>query len=489
VTRLRDSAGFTLIEVMIAALILIVGAGAAFSLIDSANRNVTTNQARSGATNLGRELTEFARTTDYDLLQPTSVVTALRKHSRIAGTLAGTQWTVERRNVDYAITTQVCVVDDPKDGFAAAEPANACPKVAAVPGVTAVDINGDDFRRVTYVLSWTARGQKGSATQTALIVNPAGGLGPAIAKFSEPDTQFVTPSGHKISWGGASPLELTTKVPAASVRWSVDNGTSAGDAAPGPSLWGFDWNLGPRVDATSGWVHDGAYLIQAQAYDSRGVPGEGKLVTAYVNRGEPFQVKNFTAGWNETQNVIDLRWDRYEERDLQGYKVYRLNDNKLVCPAPGKELAATCTDADLPAAFTTLGVPVTYKLVALDCSDLKNPSSATCAREGAPAFWTVSKVAATPADPPTGLTATVLDGKPTLSWTAPASAPDGIRFYRIYRDSGTGVADRYDETVTSDPTYVDPDPGATTKHRYWVTAVDNHFNESAPSAYVDSPPV
>ena len=79
--------------------------------------------------------------------------------------------------------------------------------------------------------------------------------------------------------------------------------------------------------------------------------------------------------------------------------------------------------------------------------------------------------------------------KPTLSWTPPVTAPNGIRFYRVYRDSGTTVADRYDETVTADPNYVDPNPGSTTKHRYWVTAVDMSFNESAPSAYVDSPPL
>ena len=69
--------------------------------------------------------------------------------------------------------------------------------------------------------------------------------------------------------------------------------------------------------------------------------------------------------------------------------------------------------------------------------------------------------------------------------------PDGpIRFYRIYRDGNEDppkLDARWDETVTSDPTYVDPDPGATTSHTYWVTAVDQNFNESYPSAAVDSP--
>ena len=60
-TRIPDSSVFPLVEVMIAALILIVGAGAAFTLIDSANRAVSSNSARVGATNLARELTEYAR--------------------------------------------------------------------------------------------------------------------------------------------------------------------------------------------------------------------------------------------------------------------------------------------------------------------------------------------------------------------------------------------------------------------------------------------
>ena len=98
--------------------------------------------------------------------------------------------------------------------------------------------------------------------------------------------------------------------------------------------------------------------------------------------------------------------------------------------------------------------------------------------------------AAPPPDAPTGLTASVVDGKPTLTWTAPATVPDGpIRFYRIYRDTGTSVADRYDETVTNDPNYVDPDPGSTTAHKYWVTAIDKNFNESPVSAPVNSPPL
>jgi hypothetical protein len=131
-----------------------------------------------------------------------------------------------------------------------------------------------------------------------------------------------------------------------------------------------------------------------------------------------------------------------------------------------------------------------YQVFAVDCLVLS--ASACSHRDGeeAPLPLDVQIEPSTAPAAPTGLTASVIDGKPTLSWTAPATVPNGpIRFYRIYRDTGTDASDRYDETVTSDPTYVDPNPGSTTAHKYWVTAIDKNFNESPPSDPVQSPPV
>jgi prepilin-type N-terminal cleavage/methylation domain-containing protein len=480
VTRLRDSSGFSLVEVMIAALILVVGAGAAFSLIDSANRSVTSNAARVGATNLGRELAEYARTTDYDLLQPSQVVSALRQHPRIQGTLSGGDWTIERRGVTYTISTSVCTFDDPKDGLAATAPDNACPTPAAVAGAPA-EVNPDDFRRVTYNVTWEARGRAGKASHSTLVVNPAGGLGPRITDFDEPVAQIT---GDSITWGAASPLLLKLKsTTAASVRWSVD--VSGGDAGGGSTEWGFEWSFGTPFSSTSPWVRDGTYTVSAQAFDSRGVPGEARIVTVHVNRHKPNPVDGLIAGYNKSRDVVDMRWDRYDERDLQGYRVVRVSDGKQVCPATAGTVqeSVSCTDTDPP----PLGSA--YEVFAVDCVDLM---ATACDHQDGIGRLTpvITLIGGTAPDAPTGLTASVVDGKPTLSWTAPATVPDGpIRFYRIYRDSGTDVADRYDETVTSDPVYVDPNPGSTTAHKYWVTAVDQNFNESPASEPVLSPPV
>ncbi len=481
VSRLRDSPGFSLVEVLVAALVLMVGAGAAFSLIESANRSVSFNSARVGATNLGRELSEYAKTTDYDLLQPSQVVAALRQHASIAGTLSGANWTIERRGVTYTVATSVCTFDDPKDGLAAIPPANPCPQPAAVAGAP-TEINPDDFRRVTHTLSWNVRNRPGSSSQAALVVNPAGGLGPRVTAFDEPGAQ-VTASTE--NWGASYLLKLKS-TSASSVHWTVDDGVSGGDAGGGPTEWGLDWDLGTAFSAPPAqWVRDGSYTIQAQAYDSRGVPGEAKIITVHVNRHQSRPVTGLDGDWNTRHGgVVDMRWDRYDERDLQGYRVVRVSDNTQVCPAgSGVQKGLSCTDDDPPDSGSI------YHVFAVDCLDLK--ASLCAPRNGDMAETAlITPASGTPPDAPTGLTASVVDGKPTLSWTAPGTVPDGpIRFYRIYRDTGTNLGDRYDETVTSTAHYVDPNPGSTTAHTYWVTAVDQNFNESPASAPVLSPPV
>jgi prepilin-type N-terminal cleavage/methylation domain-containing protein len=484
VTRLRDSSGFSLIEVMIAALIVVIGAGAAFALIESANRAVSSNSARIGATNLSRELAEYTRGTDYDLLQPAHVVSALRQHESIKGALSAGAWKIERRGVTYTIATSVCTFDDPKDGLSATPPENPCPAAAAVDGAPA-EVNPDDFRKVTFTMTWTARGRSGKATQSALIVNPNGGLGPRIVDFARPSAQIVASS---VEWGAPLALALTS-TPASAVHWTNDDLAGA-DASGGPTNWGFTWDLGTRFSTTSPWVRDGTYTVQAQAFDARGVPGEAKSVPVHINRGEPGPVTGLVAGYNAPMKVVDMRWNRYDERDLQGYVVIRKADGTQICPAVGKlQEGVSCTDPKpLPSGST-------YAVYAADCEDLMN--GLNCERRGIAAVTpTLSPPTGGNAGPdqPTGLAASVMDGKPTLTWTAPAAGPDGpIRFYRIYRDAdpvtGPTLDDRYDETVTSAPNYTDPNPGSTTAHRYWVSAVDQNFNESVVSAPVLSPPL
>ena len=204
--RRRSEAGFTLVEVLAAALILAIGVMGTFTLLDTANRTAGANNARVGATNLAREISEYARGADYDLLQPGQVEPALRTRARIAGPAGA--WTLERRGVIYTVTASVCTFDDPKDGLAATPPPNVCtPGAAAIAGAQ-TEVNPDDFRRVTVRLTWRDRSGNHALTQNTLVVNPSGGLGPRITDFPAPAAQIT--AGTSVGWTLATNPVKTT---------------------------------------------------------------------------------------------------------------------------------------------------------------------------------------------------------------------------------------------------------------------------------------
>src|SRR5258705_449389 len=69
--RADDESGFTIIEVMVAIFILLIGVLGAVTLTNTANAITNNNKAREGATNLSREIAEAARQVDYDKLNST----------------------------------------------------------------------------------------------------------------------------------------------------------------------------------------------------------------------------------------------------------------------------------------------------------------------------------------------------------------------------------------------------------------------------------
>jgi Tfp pilus assembly protein PilV len=479
VTTPRDSRsrqdGFTLVEVLVAAMILMMGMIATFAMLDTANGTLNNNSARIGASNLARELTEYARGDDYDKLTPSQVGPVLQAHPTIGG--SGNPFVVNRRGVAYSVTARACVFDDPKDGLSVDKAANACTPAAAPIAGTPQEVNPDDFRRVSFDIAWTRNGHTSHLTQTALIVNPAGGLGPRIISLTDPSATGQTTSGSSLAF-------TATSTQAQTVRWIVDDALgSSGDITGPGKTWNFTWNFG--TFNSGNFDYDGVYLVTAQAFDSRGVPGDTKVSSVVLNRAAPIQPTSFDGGFNDAFGVVDLRWARNPERDIVGYRIYRgATGSDLVCDVP--VTTTYCTDS------AASRVETTYRLVAVDKIDLNNPSTAPGnLREGAVAVKVVTPPTVVGDVPPApiNLQATLSDNLPYLSWEQPPN-PSGkaILFFRIYRDTGTGLADRYDTTPDDEPSYSDPDPGATTQHKYWITAVDSDYNESAPSAPITSPP-
>ncbi len=233
---LADQLGFTLVELMVAIFILLIGLLGVAAMLNHATRVAGTNNGRVAATNLAREILEDARSIDYELLNPAQIAGALQGRPGIGG--SGNPWTLNRRGVDYSAQVNACTVDQPKDGLAATPPQNACPRATAIPGAPA-ETNPDDFRNVTVVLTWNDRGRSRMLTQSSLIANPAGGLGPRIVAFPEP-VHITDPAQAQVRWDG------TVKTSDANaVRWAADDADSQGVASRATRLAGRSTGRSP----------------------------------------------------------------------------------------------------------------------------------------------------------------------------------------------------------------------------------------------------
>lgn len=479
----------TLVEVMVAMLILTVGVLGTVGLMDTASVASSDTKAREGANNLAREVIENARVIDYDSLTAAGVVPALQAQNGLDDSTPATptSWTVLRRGITYTLTVSACTYDDAKDGIATTHDASFC---ATTPGPTGTaDVNPDDFRRVDVTVTWPHRTGSGTLTQTALIINPAGGLGPRVTSFLP--TGFATPL-RTVGPGVTSVGFTVASSFAAGVHWAADDAISSGDATGGSTAWTFSWALGQAGDLVLPFVLDGTYQVTAQAFDPVGIPGDLRTVTVVVNRSAPFAPLGLAGGRDDRVAgqgaIVDLQWDPNPERDVIGYRAYSVGpdglagtaDDARVCPtaANAEVSSGDCYDSSPPATATSYYV----KAVDLDTNGAKRegarsallavPASTT----GRPYFNAGAQVHAT-----------IVDGLPTLTWDGAHDDDGTIRAYRIYRDSAAGYTDRYDRTETSATTYTDGDPGATTSHSYWVTAVDDSFNESLPLGPVTLP--
>jgi prepilin-type N-terminal cleavage/methylation domain-containing protein len=496
-TRLRsDDRGFTLVEVLVAIFILLVGVLGVISLIDGANFATAKTKSREGGTNLAREILDGARAVDYDKLTPTEIVGQLQAQPGLADSNASAAgWQIARRSIDYTVTAvPVCKVDDPKDGFGDHLGGDFC--AGSSTGNT--DGNPDDMRRMDVRIEWSVGALKPSIRQTTLIINPSGSLGPSVKTFCVtglPASMSTTCPATPIS---VVPNASNTKVsfaattsPAAAFHWRVDDANSRGDATSTPSgsatSWTFDWDLRAvgtfQCGMTPDWTLDGNYLVGGQAFDSNGIQGQRRALTLTINRSLPFQTCAFEGGYNappDKSPIVDLQWKANPERDIVGYHVYR---KEVGSPSPDQVCDTIETSCFDPSPLT----PGTYDyyVVAVD----RDPSTGT-PREGptgTPLVRIELPAGNLPPTPPSNVQATILEDLPAIRWGA-SSDPDGhpIRFYRIYRD-GTAYANRYDKTgdgVTLSWTDRNPDSGG---HTYYVSAVDQYFNESAPERAVVAP--
>jgi prepilin-type N-terminal cleavage/methylation domain-containing protein len=461
--RLRQDAGFTLVEVMVAAGILLVGVLGVLTLINTANANTYRTKVRDGATGLGREVIEAARAVPYPDLSQDTVLAQLQAQPGLSDTTGDAVWHIQRRGITYTVAATVCSVDGGADGFGAHAGGTFCTD-SSTTGTG--DPDPDDYKRVGVDVTWSSQGKTVKVRQEAVLNDPGSAFAPSVIAMTCTPTTMLTAAT-------VSCTNVKTSQKAQSVRWYVDN-VQRGTASGSGTTWSFSWDPSAMTDGT--------YLVRAQAYDKYGQTGSGYIVTIQLNRNVPQAPTGVVGGRNPLwgSNTVELEWNPSPERDVTGYQVWRVtggsvnlaNDVK-VCETKVTDATATsCIDANAPTGNQR------YYVLAVA------PARGTSGNETSalPAYTSTlqSDVPNNRPIAPTTVTATALAGGGVqLSWTASAD-PDltPIRYYRIYRDDATSFTGRYDITDTGAiVTWSDTSPNASS-HRYWVTAVDDHLAES-----------
>jgi prepilin-type N-terminal cleavage/methylation domain-containing protein len=530
---LADDRGFTLVEVMVAVVILLVGVLGTVTMVTGANAQTAVTKSREGAINLAREITDAARGMQYDTqLDPTDITPALQSQPGLADSdtnLAG--WQIARRGITYTVASlPICIVDARADGFGA-HPAATAPAPDYCTGQTTGtdDGNPDDFRRMDVTLAWAVGAKAFSLRDTTLIINPSGGIGPTIKSVclvnAATDTACAAPQPNPLTATSPPRLNfLALTSPADTTTWTVDDGSPATDvnssnpSAPTGTAWSFPWNIGTPTEATTptpvpyscgmaiDWTLDGNYIVTAQGITGIGssaVPGQLKPYTMTLNRSKPYKICGLAGGYDSTAwsghpAGVDLEWRLNPERDIIGYRVidpsgvvvcdttnvarYPYSQGSCVCSSQ-----TSCVDTSPSTSTST----VTYQVTALDRDPSGNPrptdstAQTTIDVNQDPSFNQPPDLFA-----PGTVTVGISNGLPVITWPMvgdPNSASgDFVKFFRIYRN-GIGYANRYDRVdvqanTTCSPTsvtcsYTDQAPSAG-GDTYYVSAADSHYDES-----------
>jgi prepilin-type N-terminal cleavage/methylation domain-containing protein len=476
-SRLRDERGFTLIEVMVTMLILVVGIAGAIAMIDGANARTLANKEREAGNALTREVIEAARAVPYRQLTATTAVSQLQAIPGLEDSTPSTpEWTVERRNQTYTISLDVCSVDDDQDklgttggGFCVAHTATD-------------DANPDDYKRVSVDIAWKRGDVDRNIKQVGIVNNEASSAGPSV-EFTD-----QTPGGlattEITSPASLSSMTFTVQAEdgAVVIRFAVDGVLLDTSTSTNPT---FTWHI------NSGGTHvpDGTYIVSVTAFDAEGTPGPTKSRTIRLNRDAPVAPEDVFGGfnprWGDATDIVELQWSRNTEPDVTGYRVYRKtgSGDQVVpgCDQPSSPSFTDCIDHNPPA-----GATIDYYVVALD----QNPSTGA-PREGAKSLTLTATRASTKPNQPATLSAVEDDGSVVLVWDdAPAFMPpytgSPVIFYRVYRD-GTTLAHRIARTGQEALTSYRDLGKAAGNHQYYVTTVDENFSESDPLGPVAIP--
>src|SRR3954464_13363822 len=195
-----DENGFTLVEILVAITILLVGVLGVTTMITVSDKTTVINNSRQGATAVVRRALETSRSLSFRSIKSATLASSIQTASPdLATTQAGT-WKVARDGYVYTLDATVCRVDDDSDGYGAHDSAD--PLFCSDNTTTGTaDTQPGDYKRVAVTATWTVKGQTRTMKQVTLV--PPGGVGDAPAAT---DVHATSPSAS-----AGQPLLITTR--------------------------------------------------------------------------------------------------------------------------------------------------------------------------------------------------------------------------------------------------------------------------------------
>jgi type II secretory pathway pseudopilin PulG len=504
---MSEQGGFTIVEVLVAAVVLVVGLTALLQLLITADHTVTTTRLRQVETSLAREVLEDSRGLASTQLTQAAIASALQSAVPQA-TLSGSNLVVTRAvssgtPTSFTISFRVCDLDAPSDGYgnhASAPPSGGvwCPDVGSS---ATQDSNPSDYKRVSVTV--TPRDRSTPTIEQTILIYSRPVNGPAVTCLS---TSVTCPGPDVTVTSGTSlTFNVTTTAVPARIQWLVNGNVPPSSQIPAPAT---DPYAPSGTSSSFTWTFptaDGTYAITAVAYDDDGNSGTRSTVVVSLNRHPVIAPTLFSAGWNDLLAGIESQWVPSVDQDVLYYHVYRKygsNAAQLVatCGASGNVTGTSCADAPQP----TLAPPIpsarpnpcTSSSQSYTTTDLywvvgvdTDPSTRAPRESTAQSPQVDANLCDHQPYAPSRLSGTLNNGQLALSWNAPSpAAPDSwnsVQAWRVYRwpasRSVQVPGDRF-QLVGNSPavtSYTDssPSPGGV-QQSYCVTAVDTHLNES-----------
>jgi Tfp pilus assembly protein PilV len=510
--------------------------GANGATLVNEKRTAATNLTRE----LGEAVSalQYSQLTDSSIVAALQARPGLADSSAAAGWQierpSATEQPSAARRQTYTVTVTACAVDDSKDSLATAAQRTASGLTFCSGQSTGTgDADPDDYRRVKISVSYTdAQGRTHDSRQTKLISQTSRGTNPVPTvtsldyNGSNPCTPTAGCDSTALSAGQISPcywpnnnlfgtptcflatsticssncatsiaFTVATSGSPTSVKWLVNGEVKGNATSAGSGNYTFSWSLGSSTYPQP--TVDGSYQVAAQAYDATGAPvGDPVSKTVILNRFLPDQAAQSTiAGKDELWSVNEIEarpsGSGRRDRDIYWYTTSRYsggNAGPIIC----------LDNTDPSCQESTLTGTIQYLTWPIDRSPSghgRNPSTYSCTND---CSLNVNAANVRPSAV-ASFTGTTGTGTATLNWTVStanggrgeSSGTDCVDFFHIYRTATTVTTptrnDRYDRTPygvavspcgsTASTSWVDDSTGGV-QHKYWITAVDTHLDES-----------